>query len=175
VIVGDLIDTSPEKMYANVYFDEKTTPEQRAAFGEMFGYMFANWGGPNSIVKTTKVVPIHFSESPDKTTYTLEIPGILTEKAILKRDKSGKPVNTVPAMDPWGNEIHYADNVIFKYNDASLKESFDHSGRQANFKFFHTTRDMYAKKLLLIQHGDMSGTWTAEQKAMLAKMGMKAE
>jgi hypothetical protein len=175
VIVGDLIDTTPEKMYANVYFDEKTTPEQRAAFGEMFGYMFSNWGGPNSIVKTTKVVPIHFTESPDKMTYTLEIPGILTEKAVLKRDKAGNPANTVPAMDPWGNEIHYADNVVFKYNDASLKQAFDHSGRQANFKFFRTTRDMYTKKLLLIQHGDMSGTWTAEQKAMLAKMGKKAE
>lgn len=175
VIVGDLIDTTPQRMFANVYFDDKTTPEQRKAFAEMFGYMFSNWGGPNSIVKTTKVVPIQFTESKDRQTYTLTIPGILDEKAVLKRDKAGKPVNTVPAMDPWGNEIHYADNIVFKYDDKDLKQSFDHSGRQANFKFFHTTKKMYADKLLLIQHGDMSGTWTAEQKAMLAKMGKTAD
>jgi hypothetical protein len=33
---------------------------------------------------------------------------------------------------------------------------------------------MYAKKKLLLQHGDMSGTWTAEQKDM-KQMGMKTE
>jgi hypothetical protein len=34
---------------------------------------------------------------------------------------------------------------------------------------------MYANKKMLMQHGDMSGTWTAEQKKMIEKMGMKAE
>ena len=42
-------------------------------------------------------------------------------------------------------------------------------------KEFHTTKDMYAKKKLLMQHGDMSGTWTAEQKDMIKQMGMKPE
>ena len=42
-------------------------------------------------------------------------------------------------------------------------------------KEFHTTKEMYANKKLLMQHGDMSGTWTAEQKKMIEEMGMKPE
>lgn len=30
-------------------------------------------------------------------------------------------------------------------------------------------------KKMLIQHGDMSGTWTAEQRKMIEQMGMKAD
>ena len=41
-----------------------------------------------------------------------------------------------------------------------------------NVKEFHTTKDMYAKKKLLMQ---LSGTWTAEQKDMIKRMGMKPE
>ncbi len=35
--------------------------------------------------------------------------------------------------------------------------------------------EMLVKKGLLMQHGDMSGTWTAEQKKMIEEMGMKPE
>jgi len=52
---------------------------------------------------------------------------------------------------------------------------WDLSGHQANVKEFHTTKEMYANKKLLVQHGDMTGTWTAEQKKMIEDMGMKPE
>jgi hypothetical protein len=171
VTVGDLINSDPSKVHATVYFDEKTTPEQRAAFHDMLGFMFG-WNPPNIV--GTKTVPIQFTESPDKSLYTLTIPGILEEKAVMKRDKSGKPVHEVPAMDLWGNKIAYADNVVFKYHDPGVGE-WDLSGHQANVKEFHTTKDMYAQKKLLMQHGDMSGTWTAEQKTIIKGMGMKPE
>jgi hypothetical protein len=119
-------------------------------------------------------VSIDFKESPDKNTYTLTIPDILEEKGVMKRDSDGKPLNVVPAMDLWGNKITYLDNVVFKYHDKGVGE-WDLSGHQANVKEFHTTNDMYAKKKLLMQHGDMSGTWTAEQKDMIKQMGMKPE
>ena len=51
----------------------------------------------------------------------------------------------------------------------------DLSGRQANVKEFHTTKEMYANQKLLMQHGGMSGTWTADQKKMIEEMGMKPE
>jgi len=175
VIVGDLVDSTPERGYANVYFDKKSTPQQRKAFMEMFGYMFSNWGGSSNMVKSVKVVPLRFTESADKQTYTLTIPGILQEKAFLKRDAQGNPVHTLPAMDQWGNEIHYADNLVLVYHDKSLNREFDHSGRQANFKFFHTTKAMYVNKELLIQHGDMSGTWNDKQKEIISKANMKVE
>jgi len=38
-----------------------------------------------------------------------------------------------------------------------------------------TRRSTTWNKKLLMQHGDMSGTWTAEQKKMIEDMGMKPE
>jgi len=66
------------------------------------------------------------------------------------------------------------DNVVFKYHDKGVGE-WDLSGHQANVKEFHTTKEMYANKKLLMQHGDMSGKWNGEQKKMIEAMGMKAE
>ena len=172
VVIGDLIDIKEEKTGAAIYFDNKTTAAQREAFLELFRFLF-QW--PPTKISTVKVVPIEFSESADKTVYTLNIPGILEEKAVMKRDKSGKPAHTVPAMDLWGNAIHYVDNVVFKYHDKELGKSWDLSGRQANVKWFHTTKKMYDNKELLVQHGDMSGTWTAKQKELIQKAGMKVE
>jgi hypothetical protein len=169
VLIGDLIDTDKSKVHGTAYFDKKSTPEQRAAFNEMISFMFG-WNPPN--VVGTKVVPIEFKVSGD--TYTLEVPGILEEKGVMKRDKDGKPMNVVPAMDLWGNKITYVDNVVFKYHDKGVGE-WDLSGRQANVKEFHTTKEMYANKKMLMQHGDMSGTWTAEQKKIIEEMGMKPE
>src|SRR5437762_1838615 len=68
----------------------------------------------------------------------------------------------------------YFDKMVFKYNDKGVGE-WDLSGHQDNVKEFHTTKEMYANKKLLMQHGDMSGTWTAEQKKMIEEMGMKPE
>ena len=110
----------------------------------------------------------------DKNTYTLTIPDILEEKGVMKVDSDGKPTHVMPAMDLWGNKITYVDNVVFKYHDKGVGE-WDLSGHQANVKEFHTTKEMYANKKLLMQHGDMSGTWTAEQKKMIEGMGMKPE
>jgi hypothetical protein len=171
VIVGDLIDKDASKVHGTVYFDEKTTPEQQEAFKQMIGFMFA-WNPPK--VEHVKVVPIEFTESADHSTYTLMIPGILEEKGVMKRDKDGNPLHSVPAMDLWGNQITYVDNVIFKYHDNGIGE-WDLSGHQANVKQINTTRAMWEQKKMLIQHGDMSGTWTAEQRKMIEAMGMKAE
>ena len=171
VVVGDLIDHDASKVQGTAYFDEKTTKEQQAAFSQMLAFMFG-WNPPHIV--TAKVVPINFQVSPDKNTYRLTIPGILDEKGVMKRDKDGKPLHVVPAMDLWGNKITYLDNVVFKWHDKGVGE-WDLSGRQANVKEFHTTKEMYANKKLLMQHGDMSGTWTAEQKKMIEAMGMKSE
>lgn len=171
VLVGDLIDPDASKVQGTAYFDKDTTPAQREAFNEMLSFMFG-WNPPHIV--GSKVVSIDFKESPDKNTYTLTIPDILEEKGVMKRDSDGKPLNVVPAMDLWGNKITYVDNVVFKYHDKGVGD-WDLSGHQANVKEFHTTKEMYEKKKLLMQHGDMSGTWTAEQKDMIKRMGMKAE
>jgi len=44
-----------------------------------------------------------FKESPDKTRYTFDIPGILAEEALLHRDASAKLPSNVTGMDVWSN------------------------------------------------------------------------
>ena len=166
VVIGDLIDKDPSKVHGVVYFDDKTTPDQREAFKQMVGFMFA-WNPPK--LEAEKVVPIDFQISSDRKTYTLKVPGILEEKGVMKAD--AKPQ---PAMDLWGNQITYVDNVVFKYSDPE-HGNWDLSGRQANVKEFHTTKAMWDQKKMLIQHGDMSGTWTAEQRKLIQELGMKAD
>lgn len=64
-----------------------------------------------------KRVPIKFDESADRTHYSLEMPSILQEQAVLKRHKSGKPMFTMTAMDLWSNTVHNADNLRFECRD----------------------------------------------------------
>jgi hypothetical protein len=115
---------------------------------------------------------IEFHGSEDNTLYTVDLPGILQEKAVLKRDPSGKPISTLAAMDMWSNKVHYADNVEFKYHDKELGKSWDYSGRQANLKFFHLSKQMYQNREMLGQHGDMSGKWTPKQNAIIQRVGL---
>jgi hypothetical protein len=171
VLIGDLIDPDASKVHGTAYFDKSSSAEQQKAFNEMLSFMFG-WNPPH--VVGVKMVDIDFKVSPDKNTYTLTIPDVLDEKGVMKRDADGKPEHVVPAMDLWGNKITYVDNVVFKYHDKGVGE-WDLSGHQANVKEFHTTKAMYDQKKLLMQHGDMSGTWTAEQKKMIQDMGMKPE
>jgi hypothetical protein len=171
VLIGDLIDHDESKVEGTAYFDKSSTPAQREAFNEMLGFMF-EWNPPKVI--GSRIVSIDFKESADGNTYTLTISEVLEEKGVMKRDADGKPLHVVPAMDLWGNKITYLENVVFKYHDKGVGE-WDLSGHQANVKEFHTTKAMHANKEMLMQHGDMSGTWTAEQKEMIKKMEMKVE
>jgi hypothetical protein len=178
VEVGNLLDKNTERQYSTFYFNENTTPDQREAFLKMYSYIIGKWdetSGTTVSAARVKVVPIEFRESPDRTVYTLTIPGILEEKAVLKRDKDGKPLTTVPAMDLWGNKISYADNVVFKYHDKDLGREWDLSGRQSNVKEFQLRKADFDQKRMLAQHGDMSGDWTEKQKQLIRAMGMKPE
>lgn len=172
-LVGDLEDADPSKRYATIYFDQKSAPAQREAYRSFIKFVF----GPAFPVDSwpVKVVPIAFSESADKTSYTLSIAGILEAKAVMKRDKAGRPSSTVPAMGEFGNTLHLADNLDYKYNDKEVGKSWDLPGHMAGVQYFHVTKKTYDDKELLFQHADMSGTWNTKQKEMIQKMGLKAE
>jgi hypothetical protein len=102
----------------------------------------------------------------------MNIPGILEERTILRRDAAGKPVSTETAMDSWANLEHYADNAKFGYHDKQAHKAWDHSGRYANVKYFHLTKKMYDNKEMLGQYGDFSGDWTPEQLDLIHKQGL---
>jgi hypothetical protein len=173
VLVGNLVDKNESRLYATIYIDQKSASAQRDAVAAIIKFVNGSYGTSPLQASQVRAVPMTFSESPDKTAYTLSVPGILEAKAVLHRDASGKPISTVTAMDAWSNSEHYTDNEVFQYNDAELHKRWNHSGAYANIKYFHLTKKMYDQKEMLGQYGDFSGHWTPEQLALIHKQGLK--
>ena len=176
VMVGNLVDANSDRLFATLYLDDKATEEQGDALTRILEYMNGAYVAladqapvPFNRVKRVR---IKFDESADRTHYSLEIPSILQEKAILKRDKSGEPLFTMTAMDLWSNTVHNADNLQFEYRDSSIHKSWDYSGHYANLKYFDLTSKMYAEQRMLGQHGDMSGAWTPKQLEIIRQSGL---
>jgi hypothetical protein len=176
-LVGDLVDAKPERLFATLYLDQKASSEQREALIKMMEYMNEDYvavpGEPAVPFHKISAVPFAFSGSANKTIYAVTIPGILEEKAVLKRNSEGIPISTITAMDSWSNVVHNADNVSFRYRDQTVGKEWDESGDYANVKYFHLNKQMYDDKQMLGQHGDMSGAWTPEQKEIIRKQGLK--
>jgi hypothetical protein len=102
-MVGNLVDANSDRFFATLYLDDKATVAQREALTRIVEYMngayVASADQPPVPFNKVKRVPIKFVESDDQTHYSLEIPTILQEQAVLKRDKSGEPLFTMTAMD----------------------------------------------------------------------------
>jgi hypothetical protein len=173
VTIGNLVDKQQDRIYAMVYIDQNATSAQRQALTSI--EQFLNGAYETAPLKGSQVkfAPITFSESTEKTTYKIMIPGILEEQTILRRDASGNPVSTETAMDSWANVEHYADNIKFAYHDKDAKKDWDHSGAYANVKYFHLAKGMYDRKEMLGQYGDFSGHWTPEQLNLIHKQGLR--
>jgi hypothetical protein len=176
-MVGDLVDAKPERLFATLYLDDQASSEQRDALSKIVQYMNDQYvavpGEPAMPFRKIRPAVLAFSESADKTTYGLTIPGILEERAILQRNADRSPASSITAMDDWSNVVHNAANVTFRYHDPEVEKSWDESGDYANVKYFHLTKKMYDEKQMLSQHGDMSGSWTLEQKEIIRKQGLK--
>src|SRR5579872_3416767 len=176
-MVGDLVDAKSERLFATLYLDDKASPEQRDALSKMVQYMNDQYvalpGEPAMPFRKIGPAALEFSESADRTTYGVTIPGILEEKAILRRDSAGNPASTITAMDDWSNVVHNAQNVDFRYHDPEVDKSWDESGDYANLKYFHLTKKMYDEKQMLGELGDMSGTWTPAQMEIIRKQGLR--
>ena len=79
-IVGNLVDQNKARLYATIYIDQKANPTQREALTAI--EQFLNGAYETSPLRASKIqsVPIAFSESSDKTTYSMMIPEILQER-----------------------------------------------------------------------------------------------
>jgi hypothetical protein len=143
--VGNLVDANSDRMFATLYLDQEATPAQGEALTHIFEYVngayIALAGQPPLPLKTVKVVPTNFRESSDQTDYELQIPAILKEKALLKRDKSKQPLFTMPAMDVWSNIVHNAENIQYEYHDSELGKSRDYSGHYAQRKVLSPNKE----------------------------------
>jgi hypothetical protein len=162
-MVGNLVGAKPDLLFATLYVDQSATPPQRDALTHIVDYMNELANQPPVPFRHIRIAPITFHESADQTEYAVDIPATLQEKTVLKRNKSGKPQFTMPAMDLWANTVHNADNVRFNYSDSEAGESWDYSGHYANLKYFDVNKQMYAEQQMLGEHGDNSGKWTPKQ------------
>ncbi|HSY90204.1 MAG TPA: DUF1326 domain-containing protein [Candidatus Binatus sp.] len=176
-MVGDLVDAKPDRLFATLYLDDHSSPEQREALSKIVQYMNQQYvavpGEPAMPFREIRPAALEFFESADKTTYTLKIPGILEQKAVLQRDSHGNPVSSLTAMDDWSNIVHNAENVAFRYHDPEVSQTWDESRDYANVKYFRLTKKMYVEKQMLGELGDMSGVWTPAQKEIIRKQGLK--
>jgi hypothetical protein len=96
------------------------------------------------------------------------IPGVLEVESEAPLGPDGSLRGLIPGMDVWSNWLAYGKTGIYRYHDATLGESWDHSHRQSNHKRFRVSKADYENRRLLIQHGDGSGHWTEGQDTILA-------
>jgi hypothetical protein len=83
VTVGNLVDRNTARLYATVYIDQKADCAQRQALTAILQFMNGAYETSSLRASQIKFVPMVFSESPDKTTYTVSIPGFLTSERLF--------------------------------------------------------------------------------------------
>ena|GEM_PF-1066857 len=114
-------------------------------------------------------VDLSYSVSPDRTLYTIDASPLLKIKARLRTDKRGRPSQRTAAFDPWSNTISYMDNIEYRLNDPEAGKSWDYSGRQANFRDFVTTGQMYRRGEMISQYPESNGFFNARQLEIIRK------
>lgn len=156
------ITLGPENWTA-IYFDEAVSTEQRQAVVDIYSSMVP---GAPQVFRSLQSVSILYEVSEDGRTRRVEIPNVLEMASRAPLDEQGQLQGLSRGMDVWSNTLAYGENLVYRYTDATLQESWDHSGRQCNHKTFQTTKQMYDDGLMLIQHGDGSGDWTERQRPL---------
>jgi TonB family protein len=155
------VSLGPETWTA-LYFDESASEEMRRAILDLYSSMVP---GAPQVYRAIRSVPITYDVSPDRTRKRIVIPGILEMEST---QRTGARLLTALGMDVWSNRLFYGDTGVYRYDDESLGERWDHSGRQSNHKTFRTTKRMFDERRMLIQLGDGSGRWTEAQQRLLA-------
>ena len=163
-----------------IVYGERTTPpdvedamlrvaENMLMPRTFFAPLLARLLGPRVTVR--RVDRIDYQVSEDGSRRRVSIPGILELDARLRVDADGRPREVVPALDMLTNEIAYADNLVYRYTGPDLPSRLDYSGRQANMKTFHVTKDDYDQGRMLAQDARaMRAGWTPHQRAIIAAM-----
>jgi len=160
VVVGRGFGEKTDANWVVVYLDEKATPEQEKALGDMLGGDLKAWGPKAKHLagdfKGMKRVPITYTVSADKREYAAVIPGILDLKVRAHVNPGHKdPVVSTGIMDAFGDRFVHADCEKHVYKDGQLKYEWDLTGRQSNFAEFVLNPDRVAKGAI------GWGCWTA--------------
>lgn len=156
------VSLGPENWTA-IYFSDRMTAFQQKAVLDLYSSLAP---GAPQVFRLVKATRVDF-ETTGALRRTL-IPGILEVESEAPIGADGGLLGLVPGMDVWSNWLTYGKTRSYKYHDAGLGESWDHSRRQSNHKRFRVSKADYEGRRMLIQEGDGSGKWTKGQERILA-------
>lgn len=123
----------------------------------------------NSHFRRVRRVDLRYTISADRKLYTISVPGMLTIKAKRRTDARGLPRQQTAAFDLWSNVIAYMDNIEYRFSDSEAGKNWDFSGRQANFREFTTTQEMYRRGEMLAGYPESNGFFNARQLQIIRK------
>jgi TonB family protein len=156
------VSLGPETWTA-LYFSQQMTAIQQKAVVDLYSSLAP---GAPQVYRLLRAARVDYqSEGPKR---RVVIPGILEVESEAPVDAQGRLAGLVPGMDVWSNWLTFGRTGIYRYDDPSLGESWDHTGRQSNHKTFRVSKADYSNRRMLIQHADGSGRWTDDQETLLA-------
>ncbi len=156
------VSLGPESWTA-VYFSQRMSAIQQKAVVDLYSSLSP---GAPQVYRLLRAARVDYEA--EGAMRRVIIPGVLEVESEAPLDSEGRLSALVPGMDVWSNWLTFGRTGVYRYHDASLGESWDHSGRQSNHKRFRASKADYENRRMLIQHGDGSGHWTAGQELILA-------
>jgi hypothetical protein len=146
-----LMEASPTALYVN----QSVTDEQVLALERLFqSFDFLH---PFMFLRVRRS-SISFTDTPEAI-YEVMVPGTLKMKIQRQLDGRGDPLFPTAALDHFSNTIEYAHNLIYKSWDQEGKVRWDFSGHQANFRHIDLDSTDYARRNMLVQFADRSGSF----------------
>jgi TonB family protein len=156
------VSLGPETWTA-LYFSQQMTAVQQKAILDLYSSLSP---GAPQVFRLLRAARVDFEAAGSAR--RVVIPGVLEVESEAPIGPDGRLTGLIPGMDVWSNWLTYGRTGVYRYNEAALGESWDHSHRQSNHKRFRVSKSDYENRRMLIQHGDGSGHWTAAQERVLA-------
>lgn len=156
------VSLGPETWTA-IYFSTRMTAIQQKAILDLYSSLVP---GAPQVFRLVKSTSVEF-ESVGPLRRAI-IPGVLEMESEAPLGPDGRLLGLLPGMDVWSNWLAYGKTKVYRYRDEALGESWDHSFRQSNHKWFRVSKADYENRRMLIQSGDGSGRWTEAQERILA-------
>ncbi|MFL6353055.1 MAG: DUF1326 domain-containing protein [Bryobacteraceae bacterium] len=152
-----------------LYFDERSSPDERAAMLKLIASMFTGGAAEFSRVRA---VPLDTDESSDRF-FRISIPGTLRMEVDRNWGQQTAPFPWVAAVDHFSNALQYVQNVRYEIHDPEAHIDFDYSHRQANYRLIHLSHEDYANKRMLIQYMDATGNFNEDQLRLIRALRLE--
>jgi hypothetical protein len=152
-----------------LYFDEKSSSEQRRAMLKLIAGMFTGGAAEFSHVRA---VPIDAYESSDRL-FRINISGTLRMEVDRNWGQQSPPFPWVAAVDHFSNVLQYVQNIGYEIHDREANINFDYSHRQANYRRIDLSNEDYANKRMLIQYMDGSGNFNEAQLHLIRELKLE--